>query len=107
MSGMTVIVKTITRWVKVFIFLFGAYIIVTGHLSPGGGFAGGVSKDVDQAMGFVRCHRVKAHAVRAEVERLEIAAYLRGAAMRGGRTVARATVVLMAGDHQHAFCPGV
>lgn len=41
-SGMTVIVKTITRWVKVFIFLFGAYIIITGHLSPGGGFAGGV-----------------------------------------------------------------
>jgi multicomponent Na+:H+ antiporter subunit B len=42
MSGMTVIVKTITRWVKVFIFLFGVYITFTGHLSPGGGFAGGV-----------------------------------------------------------------
>jgi multisubunit Na+/H+ antiporter MnhB subunit len=42
MSGMTVIVKTITRWVKVFIFLFGVYITLTGHLSPGGGFAGGV-----------------------------------------------------------------
>ena len=42
MSGMTVIVKTITRWVKVFIFLFGVYITITGHLSPGGGFAGGV-----------------------------------------------------------------
>jgi multicomponent Na+:H+ antiporter subunit B len=42
MSGMSVIVKTITRWVKVFIFLFGVYITLTGHLSPGGGFAGGV-----------------------------------------------------------------
>ncbi len=42
MKGMTVIVKTITRWVKVFIFLYGVYIILTGHLSPGGGFAGGV-----------------------------------------------------------------
>lgn len=42
MSGMTVIVKTITRWVKVFIFLFGVYVTLTGHLSPGGGFAGGV-----------------------------------------------------------------
>ncbi len=42
MTGMTVIVKTITRWVKVFIFLFGAYIIITGHLTPGGGFAGGL-----------------------------------------------------------------
>ena len=42
MKGMTVIVKTISSWVKVFIFLFGIYIIITGHLSPGGGFAGGV-----------------------------------------------------------------
>ena len=42
MKGMTPIVKTVTRWVKVFIFLYGAYIIITGHISPGGGFAGGV-----------------------------------------------------------------
>ncbi len=42
MKGMTVIVKTIASWVKVLIFLFGIYIIITGHLSPGGGFAGGV-----------------------------------------------------------------
>jgi len=42
MKGMTVIVKTVASWVKVLIFLFGIYIIITGHLSPGGGFAGGV-----------------------------------------------------------------
>jgi multicomponent Na+:H+ antiporter subunit B len=42
MKGMTIIVKTITRWVKVFIFLYGAYLTITGHLTPGGGFAGGV-----------------------------------------------------------------
>lgn len=42
MHGMTVIVKTVTRWVKVFIFLFGVSVTLTGHLSPGGGFAGGV-----------------------------------------------------------------
>lgn len=42
MKGMTVIVKTVTRWVKVFIFLYGVYIVITGHLTPGGGFAGGV-----------------------------------------------------------------
>jgi hypothetical protein len=42
MNGMTVIVKTVTRWLKVFIFLYGIYIIITGHLAPGGGFAGGV-----------------------------------------------------------------
>jgi multisubunit Na+/H+ antiporter MnhB subunit len=39
---MTVIVKTIASWVKILIFLFGIYIIITGHLTPGGGFAGGV-----------------------------------------------------------------
>ncbi len=42
MKGMTVIVKTISSWVKVIIFLFGIYIILFGHLTPGGGFAGGV-----------------------------------------------------------------
>lgn len=42
MKGMSIIVKTISSWVKMLIFLFGIYIIITGHLSPGGGFAGGV-----------------------------------------------------------------
>jgi len=42
MKGMTVIVKTVASWVKVLIFLFGIYIILFGHLTPGGGFAGGV-----------------------------------------------------------------
>ena len=42
MKGMSLIVRTVTRWVKVFIFLFGIYIAITGHLGPGGGFAGGV-----------------------------------------------------------------
>jgi len=39
---MTVIVRTVSSWVKVLIFLFGIYIILFGHLTPGGGFAGGV-----------------------------------------------------------------
>ena len=42
MKGMTVIVKTISGWVKILIFLFGIQIILFGHLTPGGGFAGGV-----------------------------------------------------------------
>src|SRR4030065_619439 len=42
MKGMTVIVKTISSWVKVLIVLFGIYITLFGHLTPGGGFAGGV-----------------------------------------------------------------
>jgi len=39
---MTLIVKTITRLTIGLILLFGIYIIFHGHLSPGGGFAGGV-----------------------------------------------------------------
>lgn len=41
-EGMTLIVKTVTRLTVGLIFLFGVYIVLHGHLSPGGGFAGGV-----------------------------------------------------------------
>lgn len=41
-EGMSVIVKTVTRWLKGFILLYGIYIVLYGHLTPGGGFAGGV-----------------------------------------------------------------
>ena len=39
---MTLIVKTITRLTLGFILLYGIYIGLNGHVSPGGGFAGGV-----------------------------------------------------------------
>lgn len=42
MKGMTSIVKTITDWTKGLIVVLGIYIVLYGHLSPGGGFAGGV-----------------------------------------------------------------
>ncbi|MDH5685907.1 MAG: sodium:proton antiporter [Hadesarchaea archaeon] len=42
MAGMTVIVRTIARLLFPFTFLFGAYIVLHGHLTPGGGFPGGV-----------------------------------------------------------------
>ena len=42
MAGMTVIVRTISRLLFPFIFLFGIYIVLHGHLTPGGGFPGGV-----------------------------------------------------------------
>ena len=41
-AGMTVIVKTITRVILWMILLYGIYIILHGHLTPGGGFGGGV-----------------------------------------------------------------
>lgn len=40
--GMSLIVKTVTRLTVGLILLFGIYIVLHGHLSPGGGFAGGV-----------------------------------------------------------------
>jgi multicomponent Na+:H+ antiporter subunit B len=39
---MSVVVKTVCGWVKGFILCYGIYIILYGHLTPGGGFAGGV-----------------------------------------------------------------
>jgi len=42
MSGMSLIVKNITRLVAGFITLFGIYIVLYGHVTPGGGFSGGV-----------------------------------------------------------------
>ncbi|MFH1791035.1 MAG: MnhB domain-containing protein, partial [Candidatus Omnitrophota bacterium] len=41
-SGMSLIVKTITRLTVGLILLYGICIVVHGHVSPGGGFAGGV-----------------------------------------------------------------
>ncbi|MCX5679439.1 MAG: MnhB domain-containing protein [Candidatus Omnitrophica bacterium] len=41
-KGMTVIVKTVTRLTLAFILIYGIYIGMTGGVSPGGGFTGGV-----------------------------------------------------------------
>ncbi|MGI9591691.1 MAG: MnhB domain-containing protein [Myxococcota bacterium] len=40
--GMSVIVKTVARWLWTPILVYGIYTVLYGHLSPGGGFAGGV-----------------------------------------------------------------
>ena len=41
MKGMTPIVKKVTQLIVGLVFLYGIYIITHGHLTPGGGFAGG------------------------------------------------------------------
>ncbi len=41
MKGMTPIVKQVAALISGLVFLYGCYIIFHGHLTPGGGFAGG------------------------------------------------------------------
>lgn len=41
-SGMTLIVKTVARLLFPIMLLFGVYVILHGHITPGGGFPGGV-----------------------------------------------------------------
>jgi multicomponent Na+:H+ antiporter subunit B len=41
-AGMTLIVKTVTRLSVGLVLIYGIYIVLQGHLSPGGGFAGGI-----------------------------------------------------------------
>ncbi len=41
-KGMTLIVKVITRLTVGLILLYGIYIVLHGHITHGGGFAGGV-----------------------------------------------------------------
>jgi len=41
MKGMSVIVKKIAQLMGGLVFVYGMYIITHGHLTPGGGFAGG------------------------------------------------------------------
>jgi multicomponent Na+:H+ antiporter subunit B len=41
-AGMSLIVKRITKITVSLIFLYGVFIVLHGHLTPGGGFAGGV-----------------------------------------------------------------
>ena len=40
--GMSLIVRTVTRLVTGFILIFGFYLVTYGHITPGGGFSGGV-----------------------------------------------------------------
>jgi len=41
MKGMSIIVKKVTQIISGLVFLYGIYIILQGHLTPGGGFGGG------------------------------------------------------------------
>ncbi len=51
----TVIIKTTTRFLATLILTFGAYIILHGHLTPGGGFQGGAVFASGLALLIVAC----------------------------------------------------
>jgi multicomponent Na+:H+ antiporter subunit B len=40
-SGMGLIVRTVTRWIKALALVYGIQLVLYGHLTPGGGFSGG------------------------------------------------------------------
>ena len=41
-ENMGVIVQTVARWLKGFILVYGIYVALFGHITPGGGFEGGI-----------------------------------------------------------------
>ncbi len=41
-KGLGEIVQTVARWLGGLILVYGIYIVLYGHVTPGGGFAGGV-----------------------------------------------------------------
>ncbi|MCX6992289.1 MAG: hypothetical protein NT011_04005 [Kiritimatiellaeota bacterium] len=41
-EGMDLVAKAIAGWLKGFILLFGVYLVLHSHETPGGGFAGGI-----------------------------------------------------------------
>jgi multicomponent Na+:H+ antiporter subunit B len=41
-DGMGEIVQTVARWLRGLILVYGIFVVLYGHLSPGGGFEGGV-----------------------------------------------------------------
>jgi len=95
-KGMSLIVKTVTKLTLGFILLYGIYIALTGHLSPGGGFAGGVIV----ALSFVHImlafgKEVALKKLRAQTLRIVIAAsglvflYMVMASFTGGCVPAR------------------
>lgn len=42
MKGLTPIVKKVAQLMSGIIFMYGIYIVIHGHLTPGGAFAGGI-----------------------------------------------------------------
>jgi len=67
------IVKTITRMIMPFIQLYGVFVILHGHISPGGGFAGGAIVGSSLilytlAFGLKKGHHKIPHSISSKIE---------------------------------------
>jgi multicomponent Na+:H+ antiporter subunit B len=67
------IVKTITKIITPFIQLYGIFVILHGHLSPGGGFAGGAIIGASLilftlAFGLEESYKLLPHSVTSKIE---------------------------------------
>lgn len=59
MIAMSKIVRTVTNFLYAFIIMFGLYIIMHGHLTPGGGFQGGAVVGAAFALLIIAYGRVR------------------------------------------------
>ena len=50
---MSLIIRTISKMLIPFMFVYAAWLILTGHTSPGGAFAGGVTASLIIALAYV------------------------------------------------------
>jgi len=82
MAGMTLIVRTISRLLFPFMFLFGIYITVHGHLSLGTGFVGGVIIAASVLM-LLLAHGIKHAQAKVGTLQAELAVSLGGVILVG------------------------
>lgn len=82
MAGMTLIVRTVSRLLFPFMFLFGIYVTVHGHLSLGGGFVGGVIIAASVLM-LLLAHGIKHAQAKVGTLQAELAVSLGGLSLVG------------------------
>jgi len=111
MAGMTIIVRTISRLLFPFMFLFGIYVIIHGHLTPGGGFQGGVILAASVIM-LLLAYGIERAQAKVNVLQAELAESLGGLILVGlgllgvALSIAFLKNVLPFGELGHVFSAG-
>ncbi|MBN4050709.1 MAG: sodium:proton antiporter [Alkaliphilus sp.] len=67
------IVRTVTKWIVPFIQVYGIFIILHGHISPGGGFSGGAVLGssiilITLSLGYKKASGIISHSTSALLE---------------------------------------